>query len=284
MSPVKEAGYFCWAAEKDQTSDWPRSRLDRFYPVRSFAAYEALFAETRGRRAIGEATPHYLAAPGVPEAMAACIPDARLIAILREPTARAFANWVGRYAEGREQSSFDRAVEEELARLDEPVGPGEIGYVRIGFYLRHLQRFLRHFPRERLLVLLFDDLIASPDETMREVAQFIGVDDAFRIDTSFRHNSTGMPRSVAIERLLSKTRLTEAVRRTLPPAVRDPLFGLAMRLRARNRIRVEIPPPIRERLLDVYREDTLALGRWLARDLSGWLDPRRGRPSPTPSR
>ena len=55
------------------------------FPVRSREDYEALFADVRGERAIGEVERRLLRSKVAPQNIKAAIPDARLIVSLREP-------------------------------------------------------------------------------------------------------------------------------------------------------------------------------------------------------
>ncbi len=55
-----------------------------------------------------------------------------------------------------------------------------------------------------------------------------------------------------------------------------------MHLRGRNRERRSMAPALRRRLLDAFREDTLALADFLDRDLSAWRDPEAPRQAPDP--
>lgn len=71
--------------------------------------------------------------------------------------------------------------------------PGELLYLRQGLYHRHLIRFLARFARDRLFVLLYDDLALAPDATVRQVLRVLGVDDQAPIDISIRYNPTGTP-------------------------------------------------------------------------------------------
>jgi len=132
MSPVKETRFFAWQAEWAGKTDVDERVLRRRYPVRCLENYEALFTAAQGRRAIGEATPRYLFAPGVPEVMAAVVPDARLIAILRDPAVRAFSSWMGTVLDGRERRSFDQAVEDEVPLIDKAVAPDKTTFPRPG--------------------------------------------------------------------------------------------------------------------------------------------------------
>jgi len=136
----------------------------------------------------GEASPSYLFHPLAPERVARMLPDARLIAILRNPVDRAFSQYQHEVALGREELSFDEA----LAREDERMR-GEIErmlgdpayfsyawwnhtYAARGRYAEQLERWFEVFPRDRLPVLLTDELAADAAGTYLRVLDFLRVD------------------------------------------------------------------------------------------------------------
>ncbi len=277
MSPVKETRFFAWRAEFAGRAQVDRRAHRPQYPVRALADYEALFAGAAGRRAIGEATPRYMFVPGVPDLMASLVPEARLIAILRDPAERAFSSWMGRVLNGLERRSFEQAVEDELPQIHEAVKPGEFAHLRPGLYHRHLMCFFARFRRERLLILLYDDLAASAGATMRKVLRFLEIDENVPIDTAVRYNPTGLPRNAAIGWLTTTTLLPLGLKRRLPAAIRGPLYKFGVALRVANLRRCSMAPALRRRLLSTFREDTRALADLLGRDLSAWLDPEGSR-------
>jgi Sulfotransferase family len=137
---------------------------------------------------VGEASPSYLFHPLAAERVARMLPNARLIALLRNPVDRAFSHYQHEVALGREQLSFEDA----LAREDERMR-GELErmlrdpayfshpwwnytYAARGRYAEQLERWFAAFPREQLLVLLTDDLAADTAGTYRQVLEFLGVD------------------------------------------------------------------------------------------------------------
>jgi hypothetical protein len=142
----------------------------------------------RRRGIVGEASPSYLFHPLAPQRVAAMLPRARLVALLRNPVERAFSHYQHEVALGREQLSFEDAVAREDERME-----GELErmladpryfshawwnytYVARGLYAEQLERWFAAFPREQLLVLLTDDLAADTAGAYREVLQFLGVD------------------------------------------------------------------------------------------------------------
>jgi hypothetical protein len=142
----------------------------------------------RRRALVGEASPGYLFHPLAPQRVAQMLPGARLIALLRNPVERAFSHYQHEVALGREELSFEDAIDREDERMQGEVermlrDPTYFSrawwnytYVARGRYAEQLDRWFAAFPRERLLVLLTDELAADPAGTYRRVLDFLGAD------------------------------------------------------------------------------------------------------------
>jgi hypothetical protein len=143
------------------------------------------FSEWDGQNAVGEASTSYLYGPRVPARVAAALPDVRLLCLLRNPIERAYSGYWHSVKSGLEQLSFDDAIAREPDRKAELAGTalGEIApfaYIERGLYFEQLQRWYAEFDRSRVLVLVFDDLIADPATALDSVARFLNIDrDAF---------------------------------------------------------------------------------------------------------
>jgi Sulfotransferase domain len=139
------------------------------------------------RPIVGEASPSYLFHPLAPERVAALLPGARLVALVRNPVERAFSHYQHEVALGREPLSFEDALAREEDRTR-----GEVDrmlsdpryfsrswwnytYAARGLYGDQLDRWLAVFPREQLLIVPTDDLAATPAETYVRVLEFLGV-------------------------------------------------------------------------------------------------------------
>jgi len=173
----------------------PPRRKELFYFDRDYARgafrYRAHFPTrlTRAfRRAMtGEASPTYLEHPRVPERVRQLMPNARLIAILRDPVDRAHSLHQLKTRTGVETLSLDDAIDREAEELDgelERVANDEryfspllhhCAYVWGGRYADHLERWTTVFPREQLLVLSSDDYRKTHDETYARVLDFLGL-------------------------------------------------------------------------------------------------------------
>jgi hypothetical protein len=244
MSPIKEPNYY--------TDD------DNLPPnaIRSRATYEKLFARAKGERARGEATVRYLNAITGIDRIHADLPDVRLIVTLRQPADRAHSSYLNVVATGRETRNAEEALQ-----------PGNYPFESSRYYPR-LRRYYSRFPREQIKVILFDDLIAHPQNVLRELFRFLDVDDGFIADTSIRHNAGVAPRSMLLNRLLNS-----GLRAVRPFAPQWLLWkGLGTQLRRPVLRKPErMSPLLRRRLTEQYREDILATGELIGRDLWHWL-------------
>lgn len=135
-----------------------------------------------------EATPTYLFHPEAPGRAHAFVPDAKLIALLRDPVARAFSHYRHMVRYGQEPLAFEAALDREEQRLHGEVDlmaadpayrslPWERwSYAARGHYAEQLERWLERYPRERLLVLRSEDLFEDPASTYAKVLTFLGLD------------------------------------------------------------------------------------------------------------
>jgi hypothetical protein len=182
--------------------EWPFFSDDALY-ARGWEVYLESLTTSGGvgdpTRAWGTVTPQYMlggvtnaseapsAAPyderTVPARIRERLPDVRLVAILRDPVARAVSHHRMVVARGGELRSFDEAVRELLRpeRLqDARRRPAESsGYIAWGEYGRILSGYADVFPTGQLLVVYTDELESAPAELMRRVQGFIGVDADF---------------------------------------------------------------------------------------------------------
>jgi Sulfotransferase domain len=161
----------------DEGVEWYR----RHFPLPTF----------RGRRETitGEATPAYMFHPEVPERVAEVLPEARLIALLRNPVDRAYSHYHHQVRNGTETLSFEEAIEAEEARLreerDEATGEARyaglnhrhFSYLSRGIYADQLALWSKFFSEEQMLVLKSEDFFERPQEILKQVLSFLGLPD-----------------------------------------------------------------------------------------------------------
>lgn len=221
--------------------------------------YASRFEAVREERAVGDATPTYMYTDEAIGRMADLLPDAKLIAILRNPVERAYSHyWWMRALD--ERRPFEDAIHDEILGLEEP-NPEK--YVAAGRYLERLERVCRYYPRSSMHVVILEELRASARARYAEVCRFLGVDDqVVPPDVGAVHNPAYRLRSPALRTWMLRLHAW----RRLP-------FDIAARIDRMNRVAFRPPPMdrhVRAELEGYYEKPNAALAAWLDRDLSVW--------------
>lgn len=177
--------YLRWHPEITGPSWKEVSFFDRHW-WRGEAWYRGQFPLRASGRLVGEASPSYLFHPLAPERARALVPEAKLVALLRDPVERAYSQYQHEVALGREPLSFEDALDAEEERTRGEVerlvaDPRYFSrawwdhtYATRGLYAEQLERWLAVYPREQLLVLTTDELGERTAETYAAVLSFLG--------------------------------------------------------------------------------------------------------------
>jgi hypothetical protein len=177
--PVKEPWFFA----PDRLPE-----ASRGYPD-SLEHYLSLFEDAAPDQLVGEASPSYLVSGVAAQRIAAVQPDARIIAILREPAAflrSLHLQFVQDHVET--ETDLGKAIGlEELRRQGKEVPrhstrPKELLYSEHVRYVEQLRRYLAVFAPEQVLVLAYEDFRRDSDATVRQVLRFLEVDDGSPIE------------------------------------------------------------------------------------------------------
>lgn len=160
---IKEVHYFDRSKRYRKSIEWYK----QCFPLPKWAD---------GRRSItGEATPNYLPDPLAPERMAQVLPEAQLIALLRNPIDRAYSHYNLQIRRGEQNRRFEEVIEEELALLlDQENESFEYhSLLARGIYVDQLLRWSKYFDDEQILVLKSEDFYKHTISTMKLVQNFL---------------------------------------------------------------------------------------------------------------
>lgn len=127
--------------------------------------YENFFRFRRDERAVGDISPMYLCDAEAPGRIAQMLPDVRLIAVLRDPVERAASHYWMAYNKKHVAGDLDTVI----SRNDEAI-------VVRGLYGPQIERYLRHFPRENMLILIYEEVMSEKEAALGEICRFLGVD------------------------------------------------------------------------------------------------------------
>jgi hypothetical protein len=196
--------------------------------------------------------------------------------MLRDPVARAYSHYWHSVSTGRATLPFARQVTER---------PGNL--VRRGEYAPQLRRWLKHFDRDRLLAVFFEDFVRDPQNTVDRCMRFLGIDTMIDVSTIDSHRNPSWPPlslrgrlalNAAMPWLMRKRyrgflpepaagRVTRRERQLLPARVAEPLQSAVNALRPRKRF-----PPMddasRQALSEHFARVNAGLDELVGRDLS----------------
>jgi hypothetical protein len=132
-----------------------------------------------------DASPSYLPTPAALRKMHLVLPDARVIAVLRDPVARAFSHYQHYKTRRLESRSIEQAVEDELRQKAFPPQFGValrpdaaalLGYVARGYYALQLELLFALYPPTRVLIVDSADLFADTGRVCQDVFTFLGLE------------------------------------------------------------------------------------------------------------
>ena len=278
MSPVKETKFFTVEEGTIPRENGPEGWRVGASHVKTLEAYRALFEPAGDEHARGEASPQYLYYPEVPRRIHKHVPEAEIIAVLRNPVDRAFSAFSHQLRDGKEvHTDFAAALQDEPERIRDGWSP-LYHYRAQGFYYEQLRRYYDLFDADKVHVYLYDDLRNDPVGISENIFAALGVDETFTPNFETQHNISGVPKSKLLHRAHhflrgSNRSLLKTLGKTLLPAsARGRFKAKAMQtLQANN---LEKPPfscELRAELREAYREDIGKLQGLIGRDLSHWL-------------
>jgi len=243
--------------------------------------YAALFAGAAPGQLVGEASALYLWSRTAAARIAEIKPEAKIVAILREPAAflrSLHLQFVETYVEV--EPDLRTALELEPARRRGEQVPRYTYWPKALLYSEHtrytelLRRYRERFPPEQMLVLVYDDFRADNEGTLREVFRFLGVEDSVPVRSREANPTVGV-RSGRVHQLVHAVSVgTGPVSKAVKAGVKGvtPRGARRRALAATRRKLVYVkPPPPDEQLMSELRSgfkgEVEALSECLGRDL-----------------
>ncbi len=274
MSNPKEPNFFVFEGVKLPPFSGPESPevlLKRLYQntITDWESYQALFDKVSDEMAIGEASVRYLYFPQAPENIKKYIPDVKMIVMLRNPVDRLYSHYVMNIRHLLEPLSIEKALDQEEERINNNWG-WDWHYTKLGMYSQQIQRYLNIFEPEQLKILFYDDFRENPVGIMKEIYQFLGVDDSFVLDIKRRKNQGYLPKNKLVHKFLfTSNPLKSFLEKILPRSLYKKLIN---NLKKWNSGPIPpLPVALKKSLNEVFREDITELQKIVNRELS-WLD------------
>jgi hypothetical protein len=146
--------------------------------------YRSFFSPAGSEDIIGEDSTTYLASDQAPARIARHIPDCKIVILLRDPVDRSYSHYWHLVRTGRAffdfQTTLRRAPRNILQR---------------SYYKTQIERYLKHFSREQLKIIFFQDLVETPCRVVENLRSFLSIDSSNRLSTlGANRNRSRIPR------------------------------------------------------------------------------------------
>ncbi|WP_457571127.1 sulfotransferase domain-containing protein [Desulfovulcanus sp.] len=247
--------------------------MDRKYSpsgITTIESYEKIFEGSRKDQKIGEASTVYLyrhdiAIDKIKKLYGGMYSKLRALIILRNPVDRAYSHYLWAKREGLEDLAFENAIKQDVisTRLGSLKNGFVYDYIGYGMYYNQVKHYLDTF---RLVkIILFDDLAKNTQKTIDSVFSFLGVS---AIDVNLKiYNTAGIPCGLHsrlfynflwqenIVKLALKKATPKVLRRKISRKISDLKFSIANSILNKE----PLPPILRTKLLDFYKEDLVRL-------------------------
>jgi hypothetical protein len=220
--------------------------------------YRGLFAGAERSQIIGEKTADYLANPEAPSRASRVLPDASLITSLRNPVDRAYSDYCMLFRRGTVSAAIEDYLDPRRAEFRR--------FLDNGLYHKHINAWLDHYPKERLLVLTMEEVTQGPEESLAAIARLIGLEEPLQSSPQSERVNDSRESFLPLE----LRRLLSPLKRAVAPLRGTAAFETVRATLARPIDYPKLTDDLRLRLTDFYRDDVAKLEGLLGRDLSHW--------------
>ncbi|MCA6078767.1 sulfotransferase family protein [Fulvivirga sedimenti] len=273
MTRMKEPDFFGYETI-DATKLFGPEKEHYQRAIKTIDEYQKLYLDAEPHQKKGETSNTNLSSPLAAGRIKHYVPDAKLIAIFRQPTKRLFSRYMHLHLIN------ELPTPEFTDVLDrESVWWHRKDLVPEGFYSRNLAPYYDLFPRENIKVYLTEELHKDPAAIMNDIYEFIGVGPYDEIDFSVISNKSGIVKNRFYDLTLgSNSIIKKAVKAVLPESffyelTRYPqIKKITQYLNGINLKPASLDPELYQKITtEVYSEDIKALEKLTGKDLKHWL-------------
>jgi len=218
------------------------------------------------KKILFDPTPNYLRSPLAPKRIFEENPKSKIIMCFRHPIERAFSH----YWHEKKKFRFNFKFEEVLDNYDLFTN-----WVEPGFYALHLERYLKYFSKEKILVQFFDDLQDDPETFLQELLRFVEIDSHFKPSVLHKKINVALPprspSSAKIRKMFVTTVKGAGLYRPakfLKHLMLDP-WGKEVTEKKMETLQ-QVKPKVIEELAKVFEPDIMQIEALLNVDLSHW--------------
>jgi hypothetical protein len=250
---LKEPGYF--------SRDLPGG-------CRCEAEYLSLFPDYGKYEIVGEASTTYLYSEEAPLLIKAATNSPKILIQLRNPVERAISHYKLLRSKTAEKLSFEAALAKENERIQNNID-ARFHYFERGKYYRQVKRYLDTFPRQDILITIYEQFRDGPEEILFEICEFLDV-EVSGIDGNIpKANASSETLFPIVNTILSgEYALKKILKRPFSWTTRRKIVKFIRRLNSSStNISLDISSEIKNDLRNKYLKDVEKLNKIVDEDL-----------------
>lgn len=259
VSPIKETNYFSYNDIKRQGLYYAEEH------VRTPEDYAAQFAGVKSEKAVGEASVSYLFYPDVPGKIKAFNPDARIIMVLRNPIDRGFSHYLMDKRLGFVKRSLEDIVHRKKNDKVEELHYQQ--YISLGCYYEQVKRYLDVFGKDKVMIILYEDVTKDIAGVVKRIYTFLGVDNNYIAATGEQHNVFLAPKNAFIEKLYALKAFRKFATKIFGKKLQDSIKNIFF---AKEKKPV-LSPVLKNEMREIFKDDILKTSKLINADISHWL-------------
>ncbi len=258
IPPIKETKFFLFPEDFNKGEDF----------------YNSYFSNYNGQKAVGEFDPDYLLFPETAQRIMDTLgKDIKILVVLRNPADRAYSHFLMTKKKGLETLSFEEAIIEEKNRKQDIKTKKIFAYIERGMYGSQLEKFLKIFPKQNFMFLVFEeDFLQNREITIKNVQEFLGV--AFEpLDINVHSNEAGEAQNKAMRDLVRKPNFVKKTLKMILPSkeARKKIRKYFIRKNTQKVSDPKLTPEIRDKVLKQYFMEEIRITEQLInRNLEVW--------------
>ena len=196
-------------------------------------------------------------------------PQCKIVLILRNPVERTYSSYL------MDIVNFNYTFPEIKNIANDPHDLRHKLFIDSGIYVKHLKNIYKYFPKEQVMVVLYEDIETNGVETCRKIYKWLGIDASFAPDVNKKYNTTQRRKSHfytrTIRKLLKPNSIARKVFNSVVPEYHNHKVGNLLRnLNNKDATYDEMDPETKAFLLEFFKPYNKELAGMINRDISAW--------------
>jgi len=221
--------------------------------------YLMQFGEKSPGQLAGEKSNSYLDTPGAGARIHKALPHVKLVAQLRNPVERAYSDYCMLFRRGE--------VGRDIASYLDPRVAAEGRFLAGGMYSQQLEVYLDLYGRERLLILLFENVKIDPAGQIAELRAFLGLEPLSAVASGTRNKV----KDKTVPMVSPELRRRFGWMKPFVAPFRDTTAFRHLRSKFARELKYPpLTPDLRARMTDHFAREAESVRRLIGTDLPGW--------------